>query len=205
MSPISTPVMVPLITLPPIAGGLTFLVMLVGAVVFLYIGLQINRTGGKEVKKRAYKIRKAWFALLLVVGLLVAGVVLVGYLPYQGAATNEVSPGVYKVSKAAAEDPVVVNVTGRQWTWEIEQRELPADRPIMFRVTSADVNHGFGIYRDGELIAQVQAMPGYVNVLILRFERPGEYDIRCLEYCGAAHTAMRDRITIVERKQQQEE
>lgn len=187
-----------LATLSDVAGAVTLAVVVVGAVVFLYAGLRITGEGGKEVKDRAYRIRRFWFVGLLVVGLVTSGVVLAGNLPYPETSTTQVAPGVTQIHEETAEDPVVVNVTGRQWAWDIGQRELPADRPIEFHVTSADVNHGFAIYRDDTLVAQVQAMPGYTNVLVLEFDRPGEYEIRCLEYCGTAHTAMRDRITVVE-------
>ena len=69
---------------------------------------------------------------------------------------------------------------------------LPAGALVEFRVTSRDVNHGFGIYDpEHNLIAQVQSMPGYVNRLRIRLERPGRYIIFCLEYCGLAHFVMR--------------
>lgn len=72
-----------------------------------------------------------------------------------------------------------------------EEIVLPAHRPVEFRVTSLDVTHGFAIY-DGQhqLIAQTQAMPGYVNRLRWKFDKPGEYRILCLEFCGAAHAFM---------------
>lgn len=63
---------------------------------------------------------------------------------------------------------------------------------VEFRVTSQDVNHGFGIFDpERTLIAQVQAMPGYVNRLRIRFDKPGTYNVLCLEYCGIAHFIMR--------------
>lgn len=69
---------------------------------------------------------------------------------------------------------------------------LPAGAMVEFRVTSRDVNHGFGIYDPAHsLIAQVQAMPGYVNRLRIRFDKPGTYNVLCLEYCGLAHFIMR--------------
>ncbi len=62
---------------------------------------------------------------------------------------------------------------------------------IIFDVTSADVNHGFGIYDpQGTLLGQVQAMPNYTNHLPFYFSRIGRYTIRCLEYCGIGHPAM---------------
>lgn len=69
--------------------------------------------------------------------------------------------------------------------------EIPANTPITFDVTSRDVNHGFGIYDpDNQLIAQVQAMPNYVNHLHFTFSKPGSYTVRCLEYCGIVHHYM---------------
>jgi cytochrome c oxidase subunit II len=84
-----------------------------------------------------------------------------------------------------------VEVIGRQWFWEISELRLPAGESIAFHVTSGDVNHGFAIYdEDLRLIAQTQAMPGYVNVLRVRFPKPGTYRVLCLEYCGLVHHGM---------------
>ena len=104
---------------------------------------------------------------------------------------------------------VVVSVEAQQYSFVIKpvkadsvattatRVELPVKKLVEFRVTSKDVNHGFGIYTsDGELISQVQAMPGYVNRLRVKFERPGIYNILCLEYCGIAHPAMKAEIEI---------
>ncbi len=75
--------------------------------------------------------------------------------------------------------------------------ELPADKLLEFRVTSLDVNHGFAIYSpDGQLFAQTQAMPGYINRLRVRFKDPGRYNIFCLEYCGAGHHLMRSELVV---------
>lgn len=75
--------------------------------------------------------------------------------------------------------------------------ELPANKLVEFRVTSLDVNHGFGIYDQSDrLIAQTQAMPGYVNRLRWKFKEPGNYTILCLEYCGMAHQVMRASLTV---------
>jgi hypothetical protein len=43
---------------------------------------------------------------------------------------------------------------------------------------------------EGHIVGQVQAMPGYTNVLVMRFDRPGSYQIRCLELCGQYHHIM---------------
>lgn len=75
--------------------------------------------------------------------------------------------------------------------------ELPANELVEFRVTSLDVNHGFAIYDPSDvLIAQTQAMPGYVNRLRWKFTKPGKYNILCLEYCGMSHQLMRSSFTV---------
>ena len=85
----------------------------------------------------------------------------------------------------------VIQVTGRQWAWTLSGDQINVGEPVEFRVTSADVNHGFGLYDEGlRLLAQTQAMPGYVNVVHHVFTEPGTYRILCLEYCGLAHHRM---------------
>jgi cytochrome c oxidase subunit 2 len=46
------------------------------------------------------------------------------------------------------------------------------------------------------MVAQAQAMPGYVNRLQVRFTEAGEYEVLCLEYCGLAHHGMRAVIKV---------
>ncbi|MDE3077015.1 MAG: cytochrome oxidase, partial [Chloroflexota bacterium] len=68
---------------------------------------------------------------------------------------------------------------------------VPVGKPLEFVVTSADVNHGLGIFGpDGRLVGQVQAMPGFTNVLRVQLDTSGQYFLRCLELCGVAHHVM---------------
>ena len=93
----------------------------------------------------------------------------------------------------------MVNATGAQWYWDLDREEVVAGQPVEFRVTSTDVNHGFGLYDGaGRLVAQTQAMPGYVNRLNHVFEMPGTYRVLCLEYCGLAHHDMKAELVVTE-------
>ena len=98
-----------------------------------------------------------------------------------------------------------IEAVGWMWAWDFQvdgasaslPLEVPARELVEFAVTSKDVNHGFGIYDlQGRLIAQTQAMPGYVNHLRVRFEKPGTYHVLCLEYCGVGHTVMMAEILV---------
>ncbi len=92
----------------------------------------------------------------------------------------------------------VVDVVGRQWSWQITPNTVRAGSPVEFRVTSDDVNHGFAIYApDGRIATQTQAMPGFTNKMVHTFTQPGTYKVMCLEYCGVGHVPMTSEIKVV--------
>ncbi len=91
----------------------------------------------------------------------------------------------------------VVEVTGHMWYWDMQPASVKAGSAVAFRVTSADVNHGFALYSpDGHIVTQTQAMPGYTNTLLYTFATPGTYTVRCLEYCGIGHAPMRGTLEV---------
>jgi len=153
--------------------------------VFLFV---LFRTGERvpyeDVQPQAYTIRTRFFVLLLIGFVLVPALTLRS-MPYS--------------ADSAAPGTTVVDVTAHQWYWTLSQEEVPVNRPVVFRVGSEDVNHGFGIYTEGNrLLAQVQAMPGYVNELAYQFDSVGRYKIMCLEYCGLAHHGMVAVVSVVD-------
>lgn len=140
-----------------------------------------ERSEYAPVQGTAYRIRAVGFWVLILIGLPIS-IWLLRAMPY--------SPG-------ASGSAVAVNVISRQWSWEFDRETVPAGRQIEFRVTSADVNHGLGLYdSSGRLVAQTQAMPGYVNRLTHVFDAPGTYRALCLEYCGLVHHNMISEITV---------
>ncbi len=146
--------------------------------IFIIVGL---RSGGPVlaqdvVQPKAYALRRWWFWILLVV-LVVAFGVSLPFFPYGSA--------------QAAGEATHITVVARQYSFDNLPASVPLGVPVVFEVTSADVNHGFAIYDpNDQLIAQVQAMPDYVNPLPMTFREPGHYTVRCLEYCGLAHHLM---------------
>jgi len=163
---------------------LTVLVIAAIAAVFIIVRLRSDQTadyGG--VQSFAYRIRALLFWGLIGFGAVVM-IVTLRDLPYVQA------------GEPAA--PQVVTATGFQWYWELGgATSVTAGQPVEFQITSADVNHGLGIYdADTRLVAQVQAKPGYVNRLRYTFEKPGKYRLMCLEYCGLAHHEMVSEIDV---------
>jgi cytochrome c oxidase subunit II len=92
-------------------------------------------------------------------------------------------PGV----KTMPDGSVVVSVVARLFSFDPDPIEVPANRPVTFRLTSADVIHGFLVIGTN---ANAMAVPGYVNQFTVTFPTPGEYVIACDEYCGVLHANM---------------
>lgn len=162
------------------------LLALVWTVIWTFVVLGSRRAVPYEqVGPRAARLRRVLLLFALPVAVLLF-VLSLRSLPYLSART---------AALGAPED--VVTVESFQWGWTLSKAEVRAAVPIEFAVTARDVNHGFGLYApDGRLVAQVQAMPGYTNRLVYRFDSAGVYTVRCLEYCGVAHHAMLAAITV---------
>ncbi len=70
---------------------------------------------------------------------------------------------------------------------------VPAGRPVTFRLTSADVTHGFQIVGTN---GNTMIVPGYVSQFTTVFREPGEYLIVCNEYCGLGHHLMQAKLIV---------
>ena len=81
---------------------------------------------------------------------------------------------------------VVVSVVATMYSFSPDPIEIPANKPVTFRITSDDVIHGFEVVGTN---ANAMAIPGYVSQFTMTFQ-PGEYTIGCNEYCGLAHHNM---------------
>lgn len=164
-----------------IALALTSVVLLALLACFWWV---LSRTQSavpiNQIAPKAYRLRTKLFWLVMLVGAVVSVVTLVPW-PH-GVLASEVNRHI--------------DVKARQWSWELSDSEVKVGEVIEFRVTAEDVNHGFGLYdADQRMLVQIQAMPGFTNTVRYRFERPGKYEILCLEYCGIAHHAMAAVIT----------
>jgi len=134
-----------------------------------------------EVATAAARWRRNTFWILVVLSVPAIAVSLTR-LPYAGADDAQT---------------IVIKATGHQWSWDIGSSNLLVGQTAAIQVTGADVNHGFGLYDpSNRLVAQTQAMPGYVNVLHYTFTTPGTYRVLCLEYCGLGHHTMMAQLDV---------
>jgi cytochrome c oxidase subunit II len=156
-------------------------VIFVGGVFYYVIANSQEVEEFPNVQQKWYSIRSKWFVFLVGLALVATFATLIPFpIPPQANAYA-----------GTENEKQVVEVSGYQWYWTMSTDTVVAGKPVVFRVTGADVNHGFGIYNeDLKLLGQTQAMPGYTNKLVYTFNKPGKYRILCLEYCGLAHHAM---------------
>lgn len=71
--------------------------------------------------------------------------------------------------------------------------EVPVGSTVNFTLTSKDVTHGFQVAGTN---INAMVMPGYIQKISQKFDKPGEYLVLCNEYCGAGHQAMGTTITV---------
>jgi cytochrome c oxidase subunit II len=95
--------------------------------------------------------------------------------------------------RTRADGSVVVSVVAQMFSFSPDPIEVPANRPVTFRLTSADVIHGFEVVGTN---ANAMAIPGYVSQFTVTFKEPGEYLIGCNEYCGTMHHNMVGKLIV---------
>jgi cytochrome c oxidase subunit 2 len=91
---------------------------------------------------------------------------------------------------------VTVRAVGQQYSFTPSCLLVPADTPITFRMTSADVVHGFLI---GGSNINLMLVPGYISSLGARFDAPGERLMPCHEFCGVGHEGMWAHVKIIDK------
>ncbi len=174
-----------------------FLILAVISIsVFVYVFLTSKSNDNQSTGMANALQKRFWFILILLVILCIFASVTIPKSPYYQFADKQPSK--------------VIHVAAQQFNFIMSNNAIDPKSPVgdasitvdanelvEFRVTSLDVNHGFAIYDPAfKLIAQTQAMPGYINRLRYQFKEPGLYHILCLEYCGMAHQVMRSYFTV---------
>ena len=101
-------------------------------------------------------------------------------------------------AEANEKDIVDVTVAAESWSYDISQQEFKVGQVIRFSAKAVDTVHGFAIYHPkGNVVFTMMLVPGVgPSSLIHKFEEPGVYKVRCLEYCGIAHHEMSDEIIV---------
>lgn len=105
------------------------------------------------------------------------------------------------ISRPPGAPPVTIEVTGRQWWWEVRylgnkpsrqfvtanEIHIPVGQPVRLRLIGGDVIHSFWV---PQLAGKMDAIPGQSNETWIEADRPGTYRGQCTEYCGLQHAHM---------------
>ena len=88
-------------------------------------------------------------------------------------------------SRIAADREFDISIAGHEFKLPAERLVIKKGEIVRFKVTSADLTYGFGLFRpDHSMLFQMQVLPGHDNDILWRFDRPGRYTIRSTEYSG---------------------
>lgn len=109
---------------------------------------------------------------------------------------------IFSIARTPSGDVLEIKVTGNQWWWDYEYQGLnvrtanelhiPVDRPVRLSLASADVIHSYWVPK---LAGKQDVIPGRINYLTLRADKPGEdYYGQCAEFCALSHANMRLRV-----------
>ncbi len=97
---------------------------------------------------------------------------------------------------AETDGSVTVRMVGNQYSFTPQCILVPAETPVRFRVTSADVVHGFSIAQTN---INVMLVPGYISVARGSFRKPADLVMPCHEYCGIGHAAMWAHVRVIDK------
>jgi cytochrome c oxidase subunit II len=106
-----------------------------------------------------------------------------------------------ETQRSSPSGPVEIEITGRQWWWEIRylheradlqfitanELHIPVGEPVLLKLHSADVIHSFWV---PNLQGKVDMIPGRQNELRIMADRAGEWRGQCAEFCGLQHAHM---------------
>lgn len=92
----------------------------------------------------------------------------------------------------------MINIHARVFengSWGMNTIQTNVGNPILIRLTSEDVVHGFAV--GGYEMTSLEVMPGEYTETTLMFDTPGEYTFFCTRWCGPFHTRMRGTIQVL--------
>lgn len=103
-------------------------------------------------------------------------------------------------------DEIVVEVRAVQYAWTFTYPQeggrpvtsttlmLPEGRPVLFKISTADVIHSFWV---PAFRVKIDAVPGITTEVRVTPTRRGRFPVVCAELCGLGHATMRSTAVVV--------
>lgn len=158
------------------------------AVMVALIWSLIHRRQGVDVQALDRRMRLAVSGAVAVTVSIITGMTIMSFYATRGL-------------DRARETDVTIHVRAQQWWWQFiyvdpdqaasfqtaNELHIPVGKNVRVRLESADVIHSFWV---PSLAGKQDLIPGRMNTLIFRAERPGVYRGQCAEFCGLQHSHM---------------
>jgi cytochrome c oxidase subunit 2 len=151
--------------------------------------------GGKPIESPLAldALRERRMMVAVVAGIGVTVVIITGF--------TAASFFVTRLLTIATPADLTIKVGGKQWWWDVEyaasasqpslktanEIHIPVGKNVRVELRGDDVIHSFWV---PNLAGKLDLIPGRLNVLTLRAERPGVYRGQCAEFCGLQHAHM---------------
>jgi cytochrome c oxidase subunit 2 len=164
--------------------GIASVIFLIVEGALLFAIIRFRRRAGDEQDGKPYHGNNTIEAIWTVVPAII--VIAIGFMSFDVLSDIE---------KTEPEE-LIVEVIGRQFTWEFRYPEygissselhLPVNEPARLEITSDDVIHSLWV---PNFLAKRDATPGRIAELAITPNELGEFPIRCAELCGAGHAIM---------------
>jgi cytochrome c oxidase subunit II len=162
-----------------------------------------------DTAELAARVERRWAIMVVsIVALLVAIVIYTGlhWAMMPPSRVETIDPTTLHVSGEFVESnlgsaletdgSVTVRVVGQQYSFTPQCIVVPANTPLIFRVTSADVIHGM-LITGTNINSMVE--PGYISTFKTEFEKTGNHLMPCHEYCGVGHEAMWANVKVIDK------
>ena len=91
--------------------------------------------------------------------------------------------------------PKVIEITAKRFGFSPDNVTLKKGEPVVLRLTSADVTHGF-FSRDIKVDELIE--PGKPLEVTVNPQKAGTFTVICHHFCGAGHGNMKMTVTVVE-------
>ncbi len=114
---------------------------------------------------------------------------------------------VYDKMIRSPSNAMEIRVIGKQWLWQfqyddgrstINELYVPVNQPVKLVMTSTDVLHSFFI---PNFRVKQDVVPGMYSSVWFEATIPGNHQVFCTEYCGAAHSQMLAKVIALEPQQ----
>jgi cytochrome c oxidase subunit 2 len=86
-----------------------------------------------------------------------------------------------------------IAIEARRFAFSPNRIALKAQQPVVLAFTAIDFMHGFNV---PDLHLRHDLLPGRVVRVPLRFDKPGEYDFLCDNFCGDGHEGMNGKFIV---------